>query len=115
MQLATINSISIIQKLSHTFAFVWILANGNFACQPEFKSISENVTLLCSLLPITEPIIWLFNNRSLINSSSESVAVSGPHGRSLMISSHDVSVYGDYSCSFANSTLINCFSLYIQG
>ena len=99
-----------------SLAFTWILANGIFACQPEFKRVSENVTLSCSLLPITEPIVWLFNNQSQVNSSfSESVTVSRPHGRSLMILSDDMTVYGDYSCLFANGTLINCFSLYIQG
>lgn len=114
MQLTTVKSIGIFQKVSHTFAFVWILVNGNFVCRPEFKNITEDVTLSCgSRLPIAEPIVWLFNNHSQVNSSFYR-----PHG-TLVISSpesHDVAVYGDYSCKFANDTaLINCFSLYIQG
>ena len=117
MQFSTMTfSVAVVQKLSHNFALIWILANGIFACQPEFKKISENVTLSCSLLPITEPIVWLFNNQSQVNSSfSARVTVSEPHGRSLMILSDDMAVYGNYSCWFANGTLINCFSLYIQG
>ena len=95
--------------------FLWILANGTFACRPEFKKIyenaEENVTLLCTSLPITE-IVWKFNNLSRIDSSfSPNVEI---HEDSLVISVSPFkeSVYGDYSCSFTNGTLINCFRLY---
>ena len=117
MQFSTmIFSVTVAQKLIHLFALIWILSHGIFACQPEFKRISENITLSCSLLPITDPIVWLFNNQSQVNSTfSASVTVSEPHGRLLMILSDDMTVYGDYSCWFGNGTLINCFSLYIQG
>ena len=92
--------------------FLCILSNGIFACQLEHKRIYENVeiTLLCTSLPITE-IVWKFNNQSQINSSfSPSVIV---HEDSLVIlSPPNESVYGDYSCSFTNGTLINCFRLH---
>ena len=102
--------VAIVQKLSHIFAILWILANVIFTCQPEHKRISENVTFSCSSQPITEPIVWRFNNQSQINSSSVVV-----HGTSIVILSHKESVYGNYSCLFTNGTLISCFSLYVQG
>ena len=104
------------KKLSHTFAFVWILINVGRACHPESKHISDNVTIACdSPLPITETVIWRFNNQTEVDSSFSSITLSKPYGRSVAILSGDVSVYGDYSCSFANGSFINCFSLYIQG
>ena len=107
----------IMKKLSYLYTFVWILVSIVCACHPEFKRISDNVTLPCdSLLPIGEAVLWWFNNETQVDSSfSPSITLSRPHGRSITILPDDVSVYGDYSCSFANGTFIKCYSLYIQG
>ena len=104
------------KDLSHTCTFVWILVVVR-ACNPEFKRISENVTLPCdSIRPIAETVSWWFNNQTQVDSSFPGITLSRPYGRSITILSGDVSVYGgDYSCSFANGTFINCYRIYIQG
>ena len=107
-------SLVLFKKPCHALVFVWLLTVVACACHTELKVISEQVTISCSSFQINDPVTWWFNNASQIDSNFSSVTVS-QDGRSIVISPWDVSVYGDYSCRFANGTLINCYSVYIQG
>lgn len=81
-------------------------------CQIEFKKLDDTKVILCngsSSIPLTG-VTWLFNNQSDLGPG----VVLSQQGRSIVIPSSDRSVYGDYSC-FNNSTLVNCFSLYLTG
>ena len=82
---------------------------GAHGCHMRLKDLDEEEIILCSPM-FSTGVTWLFNNQSEVGSN---VAVT-EEGRSIVIPSSDISVYGDYSC-FQNSSFVNCSSLYFSG
>jgi len=75
-------------------------------CLVELKAIDDDKTLACSNPPPFTSLTWLFNNETLIDA--------GPEGRTVIIPSGNVTVYGNYGC-LENSSLEICFNVYIAG